>query len=217
MSHEDLPLCIASAFEPMNERRLSRSPARNDRTALLILDLISDYEYPGGKVLLPAALKIAKRTALLKQRARHNRAPVIYVNDTRGRWESDQTRFVRRCLEASPMAAAVIEAVMPAANDYFIFKPRHSAFYATPLDELLEQLKIRTVLLSGLTAHQCVLFTAIDAHVRRYGIVVARDCVAAMSPVETRHALFILEHSTDARLVESRYIHFARRADRGRD
>lgn len=201
----------------MSPARATRSGSRAERSALVILDLISDYAYPGGEELLASATRIARRIALLKRRARRSRTAVIYVNDTRGRWESDQTRFVRRCLEASPMAARVIETILPAADDYFIFKPRHSAFFATPLDELLQQLGVGTLLLSGLTAHQCVLFTAIDAHVRKYGIVVARDCVASMSPVETRHALFILERSTDARLVESRYIHFGRRKRGGQD
>ena len=183
----------------------SRAPGR---TALVILDLISDYEYPGGEGLLPHARKVARHAAQLRRRAKRRGVPVIYVNDTRGRWESDQAAFMRRCLDASPAAASVVERIMPGRDDYFMFKPRHSAFYATPLAELLYSHNAGTLVLTGITTHQCVLFTAIDAHVRGYSVIVARDAVAASSADETRHALFILERSIGARILGSRYIRF---------
>ena len=185
--------------------------SRRDRRALLILDLLSDYQYPGGKELLPAAHRAARRIADLKKRTRRQGIPTIYVNDTRGKWESDQAAFLRRCLEGPPDAAAVVETILPARDDYFMFKPRHSAFFATPLQELLARLNVRTLLLTGVTSHQCVLFTAIDAHVRNFDVIVARDCIASARPVETRHALFILEEAVDAQIIDSRYVRFARR------
>lgn len=179
--------------------------------ALIVLDLISDYGYPGGRQILAAAQRVARRVSQLKRRVRRQRIPVIYVNDTRGHWESDQTLFVRRCLDASAEAAALVERILPGPEDYFIFKPRHSAFYATPLKELLSRLNVDTILLTGITSHECVLFTAIDAHVRKLNVIIARDCIAAPTPQATRHALFILEHSVDAHILDSRYIRFSRR------
>jgi nicotinamidase-related amidase len=88
-------------------------------------------------------------------------------------------------------------------HDYFMFKPKHSAFFCTPLESLLGQLGIRRLLLTGITSHQCVLFTAMDAYVREYEISVPRDCVGAGSREETRHALFIAEHALRARVVAS--------------
>ena len=180
--------------------------------ALVVLDLISDYQYPGGMAILPAAFKAAHRIAALKQRLRRRKIPVIYVNDTHGRWESDQAAFLRRCLESPPPAAALVEKILPGPEDYFIFKPRHSAFFATPLQELLAELDVGTLILAGVSSHQCVLYTAIDAHVRKFNVTIARDCIAASSLVETRHALFILEHSVGARILESRYLRLASRS-----
>lgn len=180
------------------------------RTALLILDLISDYSYPNGAELLSAARRIAPSVAKLRDRSRRNGAPVLYVNDTRDQWESDQSAFIGRCVDASPSVAKLLTSLLPGPEDFFMFKPRHSAFYATPLESLLERLGSGTLVLTGITSHQCVLFTAIDAHVRGFDVIVPRDAIAAASRVETRHALFVLEHSVGARIVSSRSIRFAR-------
>jgi len=134
------------------------------RMAMLILDLISDFQYPDAETVIPVAKRISKVIGPLKSRARAAGVPVIYVNDTRGHWESDQHRFIERCLNASADAAQIVTRLMPEPDDYFLFKPRHSAFFATSLPELLGQLNISTLLLTGLTTHQCVLFTAVDAH-----------------------------------------------------
>ncbi len=188
----------------------------SSRAALLILDLISDYQYPDAETVIPAARRLAKQIAALKARAVRSGVPVIYVNDTRGHWESDQARFVERCLEASDDAAWIVRTLMPEQSDYFLFKPRHSAFYATSLSELLQQLGLSSLIVTGLTAHQCVLFTAMDAHVRRYELTIPSDCVASSTLAETRHALFILERSAGARVIPARSIRFARQRHRAK-
>ena len=175
-----------------------RSPARQPKNALLILDLISEFTYPQATRMLRPAASIAPRIARLKQRAQAARLPVIYVNDTAGKWESDQTAFVERCVAEGKPGADIVRTVLPQPQDYFIFKPRHSAFYATPLADLLAMLHVRTLILCGLTSHQCVLFTAVDAHMRGFGLTIPRDCIAAATAAETRHALFIMQRALAA-------------------
>jgi nicotinamidase-related amidase len=93
-------------------------------------------------------------------------------------------------------------------RDYFMFKPRHSAFFGTPLQSLLGDLGIRRLVLTGITSHQCVLFTAMDAHVREYQLLVPADCVGAGSREETRHALYIAERALSARVAGSARLRF---------
>ena len=178
------------------------------RMGMLVLDLISDFQYPDAETVIPVAKRISKVIAPLKSRARAAGVPVIYVNDTRGHWESDQHRFLDRCLDASADAAEIVTRLIPESDDYFLFKPRHSAFFATSLPELLGQLKISTLLLTGLTTHQCVLFTAVDAHVRRYELIVASDGVGSANRDDTRHALHVLERATNARVMPARGVRF---------
>jgi nicotinamidase-related amidase len=173
------------------------------KQALLVLDMISEFDFPQWKRVLKESRRIAPAIGRLQQRARNAGVPVIYVNDTRGDWESDQTAFIKRCRSEHARGRAVVEIVCPQPEDYFIFKPRHSGFYSTPLETLLQLRSIEELILTGTTSHQCVLFTAIDGYVRDYRIVVPSDCIGAPTAVQTSHALFILKQSTRARTPHS--------------
>ncbi len=174
-----------------------------DSAALLIMDLISDFEFEDGARILRAALPVAKRIAALKQRLKRAGIPVIYVNDEPGNWNADRDRLVNRCLQADVRGRAVVELLIPEADDYFVFKPRHSGFYGTALNELLQQLRVKKLILTGVTSHQCVLFTAVDAYVRNYALTVPRDCVSAATPRHTQGALYIFETALKARVILS--------------
>lgn len=177
---------------------------RKPGTALLILDLISEFTFPDARRILEGARRPAMAIANLKARARRAAVPVIYVNDTAGKWESDPRDFLQRCLRPTARGREVVELVKPQlADDYFMFKPKHSAFFGTPLESLLEQLGVRRLVLTGVTSHQCVLFTAMDAHVREYELIVPADCVGAGNREETRHALFIATRALAARTTSS--------------
>jgi nicotinamidase-related amidase len=171
---------------------------------LVILDMLSEFDFPDGESVKKAAASIARPIARLRARAHRNGSPVIYVNDTGGRWESDQRAFIERCLEGKGGRIAAL--LQPGEDDRFMFKPRHSAFYGTPLAELLYMLDVTRLVLSGVSSHQCVLLTASDAHVRNLDVAVAADCIAAPQPAATRHALYILEHGLSARIGQSRTI-----------
>ena len=175
----------------------------SSRRALLILDMISEFQFVDWKPVLAAARRVAPRIARLRARANSSGIPVIYVNDTRDAWESDQTRFMKRCLAPGARGQDVAQQLAPAGRDWFMFKPRHSAFYATPLGEILDQLQVRELILTGLTSHQCVLFTAMDAYVRNFTVAAPRDCIGAPTSAQTRHALFLLEEALQARTAAS--------------
>jgi nicotinamidase-related amidase len=170
--------------------------------------MISPFEFEGARAVLRNARRIAPAIARLKKRAVRQRIPVIYVNDMAGRWESDQRAYVARCLQAGKPGRDVVSRLAPAPADYFIFKPRHSGFFATALAELLELLRVQEVILTGLTSHQCVLFTGMDAYVREFAVTVPRDCVAAPSPEHTRHALVVLRQAMMARTPLSSKLDF---------
>jgi nicotinamidase-related amidase len=148
--------------------------------ALLIIDLISDFEFEDGQKLAGIAKRLVKPVARLTARARTAGVPVIYVNDNRGRWRSDRSELIQRCLAANSIGKPIVEALAPQPRDYFIFKPKHSGFFATPLAALLEHLGTRTLMLTGLTTEQCILFTAIDAYVRDFELLIPRDAVAGL-------------------------------------
>jgi nicotinamidase-related amidase len=178
---------------------------REPRTALLILDMVSEFRFPDAGRVLRGAKQVAPAIARLKVRAQTAKVPIIYVNDTAGKWQSDPRGFVQRCTSAQARGRDVVEQIEPELDrDYFMFKPKHSAFFGTPLESLLGELGVRRLVLTGITSHQCVLFTAMDAHVREYQLVMPADCVGAGSHRETQHALFIAEHALRTRVGNSR-------------
>jgi nicotinamidase-related amidase len=161
--------------------------------ALLIIDVINDFAFPDGHALLRHARPMARRLHRLKQRATAAGIPAIYVNDNFGRWRSDFTAVVQRCSADGAIGKAVSRLLAPAFDDYFVLKAKHSGFYATTLELLLTHLGVRRLILTGLTAPLCILFTASDAHMRDYELIVPRDCVASPDIRQTRQAVALME------------------------
>lgn len=164
------------------------APDKSD-VALLLIDVINDLEFPEGEQILPFALKMAEQIATLKQQAGKAGIPVIYVNDNFGRWRSDFSAQVEHCLHDGVRGRKVVELLKPDEDDYFVLKPKHSGFFSTTLDTLLEYLQAKTVILTGMAANICVLFTANDAYMRDFHLVVPSDCVASNTDEENRYAL----------------------------
>jgi nicotinamidase-related amidase len=178
-------------------------------TALLLIDVINDMEFPEGEKLLRQTLPAARKIAALKMRAVAAGIPAIYVNDNFGKWRSDFQRQVRHCLQDGVRGEPVARLLAPDEEDYFVLKPKSSAFFGTTLHSLLNHLQVRTLVLTGVAADICILFTAHDAHLLDYQIIVPSDCVASNFKRETTAALANMKKATHALVCESPMIHFS--------
>jgi nicotinamidase-related amidase len=157
--------------------------------ALLLIDVINDFEFIDGEELFARTLPIAGNIARLKQRAKQAGVPVIYVNDNFGKWQSDFRKLLDHCLNDNVRGKPVVEQLKPEEDDYFVLKPKYSGFHSTTLTTLLNYLKVKRLILAGITADICVLFTANDAYMRDYELLVPADCVASVKAEENRQAL----------------------------
>ena len=175
-------------------------------TALLLIDVINDFDFVGSGHLLRFALPAARKIALLKKRLAAKGIPTIYVNDNFGHWQSDFKEQIERCLGADCVGREVAGQLLPGKQDYFVLKPKHSGFYSTSLDVLLGFLGIETLILTGFAADICVLYTANDAYMRDYQLIVPTDCVAAESKAKTTAALQHMKNLLKARVVASKAI-----------
>ena len=178
--------------------------------ALLIIDAINDLEFEGGQRMLDRAVRMARRIAALKARASTHGIPTIYVNDNFGRWRSDFHRIVGHCLDDDVVGRPVAELLVPDDTDYFVLKPKHSGFYNTTLDLLLEYLATETVIITGIATDACVLFTAADAYMRDLRVIIPSDCVTALTPAAHRGALAHMRTVLKATVVASTRIDLAR-------
>ena len=181
-------------------------------TVLLLIDVINDLEFEGGDALLAPALAMADQLAALKVRLRAAGVPAVYVNDNFGRWRSDLRALLAHCGRDGARGRPLVERLTPEPDDYFVLKPKHSGFFSTTLDTLLEYLRARTLVITGLTADNCVLFTASDAYLRDFHLVIPPDCVASIEAAHTRQALEHMRRVLKADLTPSSSLDLSRAA-----
>ncbi|MCM2371913.1 cysteine hydrolase family protein [Aporhodopirellula aestuarii] len=173
--------------------RLQGCESVRGEVALLIIDMINDLEFDEGQNLLKHALPAAENLAKLKQHFRDHDLPIIYANDNFGKWKSDFRVQVEHCLREGVCGQPIVEMLLPHDEDYFVLKPKHSAFYATTLDVLLEHLQVKRLVITGVATDICVLFTSNDAYMRDFRIAIPADCVAANTRQRSEDAISLMK------------------------
>lgn len=167
------------------------------KTALLIIDMLNPLDFDEGKKLLKRAIPAARKIANLKERMKRKGLPVIYVNDNFGRWQSNWQAIFETCAHEDSLGRELACLLKPEEDDFFILKPKHSGFFSTNLDVLLNELQVGTLLITGIAGNICVLFTANDAHMREYNVIVPRDCIASNTLEDDRYTIRHLARALD--------------------
>jgi nicotinamidase-related amidase len=185
----------------MSSRKHAQTPPSPVPVALLLIDVVTTFQFPDADAILKGALAMRDALVRLKARAGEAGIPTLYVNDNFGDWRSEKEVLMGRCLEAK--GAQFVRPLLPDSEDYFVLKPMHSAFYMTPLEVLLRHLQVETLILTGLTSISCITVTAHDANMREFDIYVPSDCSCARNMEEHTHALAQLEATAGANLSSS--------------
>jgi nicotinamidase-related amidase len=165
-------------------------PITPREAALLLIDFVNPLSFPCGEALLAHALPAARNAAALKARAQAVGLPVIYVNDNFDLWHLGFRELVERFRTEHVRGEPLLELLAPDHDrDHYVLKPMHSGFFGTGLEVLLARLGARTLVLTGIAGDICVLFTANDAYMRGFDVIVPGDCVASERPADNAHAL----------------------------
>ena len=178
---------------PRASHDLHGSAPDKSGAALLLIDVINDFDFPEGDELLRLARPVGKNIAALKKRVKAAGIPCVYVNDNFGKWQSDFKKLVARCTAKDAKGKDFVKLLVPDDDDYFVLKPKHSGFYSTTLDLLLTHLNAKNLILTGIAGNNCVLFTANDAYMRDFKVFVPEDCVVSNTEEENRYALKQME------------------------
>jgi ureidoacrylate peracid hydrolase len=101
---------------------------------------------------------------------------VLRSKDTNGQ------EVTHKILEKDSWGAEILDELAPLSTDVFVDKQRISGFWDTPLDSILRNLGIRTILIAGINADQCVYATLMDANFHGYDTILLEDCTATTSP-----------------------------------
>ncbi|WP_329274184.1 isochorismatase family cysteine hydrolase [Streptomyces sp. NBC_00691] len=166
------------------------------RSALVVIDMISRYEHPVAELLLPSVREVLPHIRTAIKRARQAQVPVIYVNDNFGQWRSHHGEILDSAL-AGPHRE-LVEPLQPDEDSPFVVEARHPIFYETPLAYLLSTLDVGRLVLCGQVTEQCVLYSALDAHIRHLTVTVVRDAVAHIYPDLAQAALHMMKRNTSA-------------------
>jgi nicotinamidase-related amidase len=170
----------------------------DDASALIVIDMINTYDHPDAEQLVPSVRQALPSVVEAIGRAREAGTDVIYVNDNFGRWRSHHDELLGEALDGP--YADLVEPVRPDELSLFVVKARHSVFFQTPLEYLLQQQGVRRVVLCGQVTEQCVLYSALDAHIRQLEVTVLRDAVAHIQADLADAALRMMERNMAARL-----------------
>ncbi|MFF3303826.1 cysteine hydrolase family protein [Streptomyces sp. NPDC002908] len=176
------------------------------RTALIVIDMLNTYDHPDAEHLIPSVRAALPHVVELIRRAREGGVPVIYVNDNFGEWRSHHGEIIETTL--SGPHRELVEPVLPDENSLFVIKARHSIFYETPLTYLLSQLDVERVVLCGQVTEQCVLYSALDAHIRHLQVTVPDDAVAHIHEDLATAALRMMERNMGATVRNAEAVEF---------
>jgi nicotinamidase-related amidase len=166
------------------------------KTALIVVDMLNPYEHEDADKLTASVERTLPAIRELREKARDAGLPTIYVNDNHGDWESSREPLVKSALGGA--RPDLIEPILPAEEDLFLAKTRHSIFYATPLEYILGQEEVDRIVLTGQVTEQCILYSALDAYIRHLDVVVPRDGVAHIFEDLAQASLTMMERNMHA-------------------
>ncbi|MBV9639821.1 MAG: cysteine hydrolase [Mycobacteriaceae bacterium] len=169
-------------------------------TAVLVVDMMNTYRHSDAEQLTHNVAEIIDPLADFIVEA-HDRSDVdlIYVNDNYGDFTAAPDDIVRAALEGE--RPDLVKPIVPQPGTRFLHKVRHSAFYSTALGYLLGQLDAKRVILTGQVTEQCILYTALDAYIRHFSVVVPPDGVAHIDPQLGDAALKMMERNMEAQIT----------------
>ncbi|MEH7306382.1 isochorismatase family cysteine hydrolase [Neobacillus drentensis] len=171
------------------------------RPALIIIDMINHFDFSHGPILASKAYRIAGPIKNLKNQFNKNHLPVIFINDHYRLWQADLQKIIDLC--RNEYSQPIFDQLLPGEKDLFLIKPKHSAFFGTALNTLLHQLKVNTLILTGIAGNICVLFTANDAYMREYELFVPNDCIASADDGDNQYALTMMANVLKAKIDPS--------------
>ncbi len=171
------------------------------KSALIVVDMLNEYDHEDAEILVESVRRALPAMRRLVGRAQEQGTPVVYVNDNYGDWSAGRPELVERA--TAGRARKLVEPIAPADGTWFIPKARHSIFYETQLEYLLREQQVDRIVLVGQVTEQCILYSALDAYVRRFAVAVPRDAVASIHGDMADCALRMMERNMSAEVVDA--------------
>jgi nicotinamidase-related amidase len=171
-------------------------------TALIVIDMLNPYEHEDSEPLMQSVEEMLPSLQCLISGAVDRDAGVVYVNDNYSDWSAGRPEIIKAALDGA--GPQLVEPIVPDADLPFVLKARHSIFYQTPLEHMLRNAGVDRVVLAGQVTEQCILYSALDAYVRNFEVVIPRDAVAHIHEDLAQAALRMMETNMRAEISAAR-------------
>ncbi len=165
-------------------------------TALVVVDMLNRYEHEDADALRRSVQEVVPNIRTLLDAAREQDVTVVYVNDNHGDWTSGREGLTAWALDGAD--PSLVEPIAPADDVPLLVKTRHSAFYATQLEELLQERGVRRLAIAGQVTEQCILYSVLDAYMRGFEVIVPADAVAHIHADFAEVSLRMMERNMGA-------------------
>ncbi len=172
------------------------------KEALLVIDMLNDFVLEGAPLEVPETRKVIPVIKNEIERARSEGRPVIYICDAHDKDDKEFTKFgwPPHAIKGTE-GAKVVRELEPQDGDIIIEKTTYSGFYNTELENTLKRIGVDSLRLTGCVTHICVMFTASDAVLRDYKVLVIKDAVAGLSKEDHDAGLRIMKDVLGVTLV----------------
>lgn len=167
-----------------------------------MIDMQKDFCYEKGALYVPRVEEIFDSTSKVVNEAR-KKMTVIFTQDWHREDDPEFKIWPKHCL-ANTWGAEIIDELGAKVSDYFVKKRRYSAFFATDLDLILRELKVKKIYVCGVVTNICVLHTAADAKQLGYEVVILEDCTKALSNYEQEYAIRHMKNVFNAKIINSK-------------
>jgi nicotinamidase-related amidase len=167
-------------------------------TALLVIDIMNPFDFEHGSTLASHSRNIVEPINSLRHYCTKYQHPTIYINDHYELWKADYKEIYKKC--HNEVSDSIMTPLQPTDKDFFLIKPKHSAFYGTALNTLLHHLSVKNLIITGIAGNICVLFTANDAYMREFNLIVPSDAIASVSDEDNHYALMMMKNVLKARI-----------------
>jgi nicotinamidase-related amidase len=167
--------------EDLRMRVIATISAHKTRRALVIVDMIHDHLDPGALLEVPRARAVVPA---LKERiadARRSGVPIVYVVDEHDADDPDLDAWGTHAVKGTK-GTEVWHEIAPESGDRIVKKPTYSAFFGSDLDEVLDDLEVDTLVLTGCLTEIGLMATATDAMQRGFAVELPPDSQAGSSP-----------------------------------
>ena len=170
------------------------------KNALIVIDMLNTYDHEDAETLAACVEeKLPQMLALRDAAKARDDVKLIYVNDNYDEWEAGRETLIERALDGK--RPELVKPIAPEGDRPFLPKGRHSIFYETAVGHLLRVEDVERVVMIGQVTEQCILYSALDAYLRGFQVVVPPDAVAHIDADLAKASLRMMEQNMHAALT----------------